>query len=169
MYHIFCIHSSVEGHLGCFHLLAIINKAAMNIVDHISLLFVGTSFQYMTSSGIAVSSGRTTPIFWGTSKLIFKAVLPSWIPTRNRGVFLFLYILPRATGCGLWVPGQGILLVHSPSCGVSGIDAHPGLSGKHMAALLCPPAQSIGGSQALYGLYSLPSLPLPPFSSHRWQ
>jgi hypothetical protein len=63
MYHIFCIHSSVEGHLGCFHLLAIINKAAMNIVDHISLLFVGTSFQYMTSSGIAVSSGRTTPIF----------------------------------------------------------------------------------------------------------
>jgi hypothetical protein len=27
MYHIFCIHSSVEGHLGCFQLLAIINKA----------------------------------------------------------------------------------------------------------------------------------------------
>jgi hypothetical protein len=32
MYHIFCIHSSVEGHLGSFQLLAIINKAAMNIV-----------------------------------------------------------------------------------------------------------------------------------------
>jgi hypothetical protein len=32
MYHIFCIHSSVEGHLGYFQLLAIINKAAMNIV-----------------------------------------------------------------------------------------------------------------------------------------
>jgi hypothetical protein len=31
MYHIFCIHSSVEGHLGSFQLLAIINKAAMNI------------------------------------------------------------------------------------------------------------------------------------------
>jgi hypothetical protein len=29
MYHIFCIHSSVEGHLGSFQLLAIINKAAM--------------------------------------------------------------------------------------------------------------------------------------------
>jgi len=27
MYHIFCIHSSVEGHLGSFQLLAIINKA----------------------------------------------------------------------------------------------------------------------------------------------
>jgi hypothetical protein len=33
MYHIFCIHSSVEGHLGSFQLLAIINKAAMNIVE----------------------------------------------------------------------------------------------------------------------------------------
>jgi hypothetical protein len=29
VYHIFCIHSSVEGHLGSFQLLAIINKAAM--------------------------------------------------------------------------------------------------------------------------------------------
>jgi hypothetical protein len=35
MYHIFCNHSSVEGHLGYFQLLAIINKAAMNIVEHV--------------------------------------------------------------------------------------------------------------------------------------
>jgi hypothetical protein len=33
MYHIFCIHSSVEGHLGSFQLLTIINKGAMNIVE----------------------------------------------------------------------------------------------------------------------------------------
>jgi hypothetical protein len=33
MYHIFCIHSSVEGHLGSFQLLASINKAAMNTVE----------------------------------------------------------------------------------------------------------------------------------------
>ena len=38
MYHSFCIHSSVEGHLGSFQLLAIINEAAMNIVEHVSLL-----------------------------------------------------------------------------------------------------------------------------------
>ena len=41
MYHIFCIHSSVEGHLGFFQLLAIINRAALNIVEHVSFLPIG--------------------------------------------------------------------------------------------------------------------------------
>ena len=34
MYHIFFIHSSIDGHLGCFHDLAIVSSAAMNTVVH---------------------------------------------------------------------------------------------------------------------------------------
>ena len=59
MYHNFCIHSSVEGHLGSFQLLVIINKAAMNMVEHVSLLDVEASFGYMPRIGIAGSSGST--------------------------------------------------------------------------------------------------------------
>jgi hypothetical protein len=59
MYHIFYIHSSIEGHLVPFQLLATINKAAMNIVEHVSLLYVGASFGNMPRSGIAGSSNIT--------------------------------------------------------------------------------------------------------------
>ena len=73
MYHIFCVHSSIEEHLGSFQLPAITNKADMNIVDHVSLLYVGACFGYMPRSGIARSSGSTMSSFLRNCQTDFQS------------------------------------------------------------------------------------------------
>ena len=40
MYHIFFTHSSVDGHLGCFHVLAIVNSATVNTGAHVSFRII---------------------------------------------------------------------------------------------------------------------------------
>jgi hypothetical protein len=67
-------------------------NAAINIVEHVSWLYIHESFGYMPRSGIAGSSG---PIFSGTTRLIAKVVLPACSHTNNRGEgFSFSTSLP---------------------------------------------------------------------------
>ena len=57
MYHVVFIHSSIDGHFSCFHVLAVVNSAAMNTGVHVSFqvrVFVLSG--YMPRAGIARSS-----------------------------------------------------------------------------------------------------------------
>ena len=93
MYYNFFIHSSVDGHLGCFHVLAIVNSAAVNSGIHVCL------FQFWFPQGICLEVGflgHMVVLF-----LLFKGIsIPSsivavsiYIPTNTARAFPFLHHL----------------------------------------------------------------------------
>ena len=81
MYHVFCIDSPVEGHLGSFQLLTIVNKAAMSLGEHLSLLHL----EYLLGicPGVVLVGPQVVlcPIFWGIAKLISRVVVAPYNPT----------------------------------------------------------------------------------------
>ena len=74
IYHTFFIHLFVDGHLSSFHILAIVNSAAMNNGIHVSFS-IWVSSGYMPRSGIVGSHGGFTPSFLRESPYH----LPEWL------------------------------------------------------------------------------------------
>ena len=70
IYHNFFIFSSVDGHLGGFHVLAIVNSATVNNGIHVSLSVLVSS-GYMPRSGIVSSHGGFIPSFLRNLHIIF--------------------------------------------------------------------------------------------------
>ena len=62
MYHSFLNHSSADGHLGCFHVLAVVNCAAVSNGIHVSFSIL-VSLGYMSWSRIAGSYCGSIPSF----------------------------------------------------------------------------------------------------------
>ena len=94
MYHIFFIHSSVDEHLGCFYLLAILHSATMNTGVQITLCnSVFNSFECIPVSGIYSHLYKWVGLL---DHILFSIVAtPFNIPTSGAQGIQFLHILAK--------------------------------------------------------------------------
>ena len=84
----------MDGYLDCFHILAIVNNAAINIGIHVSVLIsVFIFFGQIPSGGVTTSYGNS--IFNSSRNLhtVFHVAAPVCIPTNSAQGFRFLHIV----------------------------------------------------------------------------
>ena len=92
IYHIVLIHSFVDEHLGCFHVLATMNSVAKNMRVHVSFSMKVLS-GCMPREGIAGSYGSLIFSFLSTSIRFSRVAVPIYILTNSVGGFPFLHTL----------------------------------------------------------------------------
>ena len=114
MYHIF-IHSSVNGHLGCFCVLTMVNNAAMNIRVHVSF-WIRVLSRYMPQTGITRSYGNSIFSFWGISILFSIMAAPIYTPTNSVRRFPFSTPSPAFVICRLYNDGLSDRCKVVPHC-----------------------------------------------------
>ena len=82
--------------MGCFHLLAVINKASMNIRVQISFQVSVCPSDKYPEVELLDHMVVLFLIFWGTSVLFYIVALSIHFPTNSAQGFPFLYILASA-------------------------------------------------------------------------
>ena len=110
MYHIFLIQPSVNGHLGCFCVLAIVNILGGNIGVQVSFGIRFFFSGHVPRNGIAGLYAIFNLVSKETSILFSLMVVPNCIPTNSVGGLPFLHTSPAFTVCRLFDDG------HSDQC-----------------------------------------------------